>query len=126
MKESRTVGTICLKDNAGTEYHISKIEYVEREDGSFYYVFTPDYSVIDLLPANLFQGIPGLDLSLRKEIYIRENIVPVFISERTPGPNREDLDALLKETDMEYLNRLEWLIRTQMHYGGDLLYVTKS
>lgn len=126
MKEIRTVGTICLKDNAGTEYRISKIEYVEREDGSFYYVFTPDYSVIDLLPANLFQGIPGLDLSLRKKIYIRENIVPVFISERTPGPNRDDLDALLKETDMEYLNRLEWLIRTQMHYGGDPLYVTKS
>lgn len=124
MRTHQTVGQICLDDDLGLTYYVARIEYCEREDESYCYTFVPNYSVIDLLSSDFFQGIPGLDLSLRKEEYVRENITPVFISERTPAENREDLWELLTACNMEYLNRLEWLIRTDLRYSGDLLYVS--
>ena len=123
MREIKTEGLIVLRDDLDIEYKISKIEYIEREDESYRYVFTPYYNVIDLLPVSIFQGIPGIDLELRKEQYVRENKIPVFISERAPGKNREDLWELLEQVDMKYLNQLEWLIRTETRYSGDRLYV---
>ena len=125
MKEIVTSGTICLNDEYDFTYYIADIQYIEREDESYRYVITPNYSVISLLSEKYFQGIPGLDLDLRKDRYIRENVVPVFISERTPGENREDLWSLLDECNMQYLNRLEWLIRTNTRYSGDSLYVCR-
>ena len=125
MKEITTTAVICLDDELGFTYHISKLEYVKREDETYTYTFTPNYSVMGLLPASLFQGIPGLDLEMRKSRYVRENLTPVFISERTPGENREELWKLLEDADMEYLNRLEWLIRTGLRYGGDRLYAKR-
>ncbi|MCH5179824.1 MAG: hypothetical protein J1F32_01240 [Erysipelotrichales bacterium] len=120
-----TNGIICLKDDYNFIYKTARIEYKEWEDGNFFYHFYPLYNVIDLLEdrPDLFQGIPGLDLHLRKECYIRENVVPVFISERTPGENREDLYDLLMKHNMCSLNRLEWLIREKPVYSGDRLYV---
>lgn len=123
MKEIMTTGLICLCDDLDIEYKIARIDYTEREDESFTYVFRPYYNVIDLLSPHIFQGIPGLDLDLRKSEYVRENMIPVFISERTPGANREDLWSLLANVDMNYLNQLEWLIRTKTRYSGDRLYV---
>lgn len=125
MKEVVTNGTICLNGEYDFIYYIAEIKYTEREDESFCYEIIPNYSVINLLTPQYFQGIPGLDLSLKKQSYLRENIVPVFISERTPGENREDLWKLLEECDMKYLNRLEWLVRTKTRYSGDELYVCR-
>ena len=116
---------ICLDDDLGFSYRVSKIQYVLHEDESFSYTFTPNYNVIDLLSTDVFQGIPGLDIDLRKPHYVRENTIPVFISERTPGENREDLGKLLEECGMDYLNRLEWLIRTNTRYSGDRLYAER-
>ena len=126
MREVVTRGMICLDDEYDFTYCVASIRYIEREDESFCYEIRPNYSVISLLSEKFFQGIPGLDLSLKKEVYVRENIVPVFISERTPGENREDLWLLLEECNMQYLNRLEWLIRTDTIYPGDGLYVCKK
>ncbi len=126
MREVITDGIICLNDEYGFTYHVADIRYIEREDESYRYEFRPDYSVIELLNVKIYQGIPGLDLSLKKEVYVRENIVPVFISERTPGENREDLWDLLKACNMEYLNRLEWLIRTDTRYSGDGFFVCRA
>lgn len=126
MKEMITSGVICLDDEYGFTYCIADIKYIEKEDESYRYEIMPNYSVINLLPTRLFQGIPGLDLSAKKETYVRENMHPVFISERTPSKNREDLWLLLEECNMEYLNRLEWLIRTNTRYAGDEMYVCKK
>lgn len=117
---------ICLKDDFGIEYIVSEIEYIVWKNEEFEYKFRPNYSVIELLDASVFQGIPGIDLDLHQEEYVRKNTVPTFISERTPSPNREDLWQLLEDCDMEYLNRLEWLIKTDTKYIGDRLYVRKA
>ena len=116
---------ICLKDGFGIEFRICRIDYTVRDNGHYLYRFRPNYGVIDMLSPPLFQGIPGLDLELRKEEYVREDMVPVFISERTPGENRADLWELLQSVDMDHLNRLEWLIRTDLQYFGDPMYVIR-
>ena len=123
MKKLTTMGFICLEDNYKFIYKISKIEYEEWEDGTFNYRFRPFYNVIDMLPDHLFQGIPGLDLSLKKAVYERKNIIPTFVSERTPSEHREDLWALMEESGMQTLNRLEWLIKTNKRYSGDRFFV---
>lgn len=125
MRENTTKGLICLRDDYEIEYKIALITYTEREDESFTYTFRPYYNVIDLLQPPVFQGIPGLNLDLKRECYVRENRIPVFISERTPGKNREDLWELLEAVGMEYLDPLEWLIRTDMRYPGDRFYVRR-
>ena len=126
MKSSTTSGTIVHTDRHGVAYRICALEYTVYEDETFRYVFTPDYDMIDLLPRNEFQGIPGLDLDLHLKQYVRENVEPVFITERTPGPNREDLYDLLESVGMTYLNRLEWAIRTDMRYRHDRLTVVRN
>ncbi len=125
MRSVITRGDICLKDKFNLTYKVAEIIYTEREDESFTYEIKPNYSVIGLLTADDFQGIPGLDLDKKKKSYIRNNVVPVFISERTPAENREDLWKLLGDCDMDYLNRLEWLIRTDTRYSGDKLFVQR-
>lgn len=126
MNPHTTNALICLTDDLGIEYIICRIEYRIWESGEFEYIFRPDYAVIDLLDTSLFQGIPGIDLDKRKTEYVRKNIIPTFISERAPGSNREELWKLLADCDMEYLNQLEWLSRTNTQYAGDRLYVRKT
>ena len=123
MEKLTAAGIICFKDDCGILYKVSKIEYDEYENGDYEYRFEPFYNVIDFLPSSIFQGIPGLDLTLKKECYSRSNMVPVFISERTPSENREDVRELLDENGMQSLNRLEWLMKTKTKYSGDNLFV---
>ncbi len=125
MNKLVTRGIICLKDDYNFIYKIADIDYIEYENGDYQYLFYPHYNVIGLLDSNLFQGIPGLELRRGLKCYERTNRTPVFISERTPSENREDLWELLERYDMRSLNRLEWLIRTDMRYSGDRLYVKR-
>ena len=62
-----TEGIICFQE-ADIEYQVAKIEYSYQDDEEEEYAFHPYYNVIDFLPVSLFQGIPGLDLDLRKSI----------------------------------------------------------
>ena len=125
MKEQRTTGLICVTDELGIEYRMCRIDYIVREDGHYRYTFRPDYSILDMLSPPLYQGIPGLNLDLRKEEYVREDMEPVFITERTPGENKADLWELLQSVGMDHLNRLEWLIRTDLQYFGDPMYAIR-
>ncbi|WP_172135107.1 helix-turn-helix domain-containing protein [Adlercreutzia sp. ZJ473] len=125
MRKTTTSGVIRVRDELGFACHIARIDYAERENGTFEYAFTPRYPVIDMLSTAVFQGIPGLDLDMRKKRYLRRNRVPTFIDERTPSERRENVQELLEACGMTYLNRLEWLIRTDLRYSGDLLYVDR-
>jgi len=121
--DSRTYqGTICLDYNS-IRYCVCNLSYTIFQDDSFEYVFEPNYFVIDLLSSSVFQGIPGLNLDLREKQYVRKNLTPVFISERVPQKNREDLYTLLNEIGLDYLNPIEYLLRTNKRYGGDNFYL---
>ena len=67
MRSNLTKGIICIKDNYNIEYQVSIIEYEEFEDETYEYRFYPNYEIIGLLNDDIFQGIPGLNLDLRKK-----------------------------------------------------------
>ena len=122
----RNSGVIYAVDRNGDKYAVSRVDFERFDEQNFQYVFTPEWSVIDNLPASIFQGIPGLDMSLRLERYYRVNMTPYFISERTPGEGREDLWELLDEVGLDYYDRFEWLLRSNMRCGTDNLIVERA
>ena len=65
-------------------------------------------------------------MSLRLERYYRVNMTPYFISERTPSEGREDLWELLDEVGLDYYDRFEWLLRSNMRCGTDNLIVERA
>lgn len=124
MKEHRTKAIIFATDQYSIDYAVATIEQILFDDDSFEYIIKPNYSVISLTDSSFFQGIPGLNLELKSKEYIRNNMVPTFIYERTPQKNREDLWQLLEEVNLDYYNPLEWLIRSNKTYTGDKLSVS--
>lgn len=122
----RNSGIIYAVDRSGSKYAVSRVDFERYDDQNFQYIFSPEWSVIDTLPASIFQGIPGLDMSMRLERYYRVNMTPYFISERTPSESREDLWELLEEVGLDYYDRFEWLLRTNMRCGTDNLVVERT
>lgn len=118
-------GTICVLDNSKLMYALCEIDYVLMKDDSFKYTFRPNYSIIELLKNDVFQGIPGLNLDLKKEEYVRENQVPTFISERVPSKNRENYVEMLEEHGLDYMNPIQYLINDIGRYSGDNLFVMR-
>jgi len=116
-------GEICYRHSQTLLFKISKITYERYDDEGYQYVFEPYYDVIDGLCDIDYGGIPGIDLSLRMAKYYRADTTPVFISERTPSETRVDVRNLIMEAGLEYLNRLEWLVKTDHSYSGDRLVV---
>ncbi|HKL59745.1 MAG TPA: hypothetical protein VJ863_07595 [Sphaerochaeta sp.] len=70
-------------------------------------------------------SIPGIDLAKRLARYYRLGMIPVFVSERTPSPNRVNLAEELQSVCLTNLNRLAWLIKADTIYTGDKLVVEK-
>ena len=122
MKKIENSGIICINDKNNITYYVCKITHTLYEDESFSYTFIPNYEIISLIPNDIFQGIPGLDLSLKKDKYIR-NITPTFISERVPNKNRENLQEMLDEVNLEFIDPINYLINTKKQYSGDNLFV---
>ncbi|MHB1485551.1 MAG: recombinase family protein [Saccharofermentanales bacterium] len=121
----RHVGIIKAVGPYGEKVSVGKIEYQHFDDESFQYIISPFWDIIDGLPPRVFQGIPGINMEKRFENYYRANYVPVFITERSPSPNREDLWELMKSVGLDYYDRMEWLIRTPMRAANDNLIVER-
>ena len=122
MKSRINSASIVCEDEFAIRYRICRLDYEEWEDGSFEYRFTPDYRALDILTERVTGGIPGLNLDLRREVYIRKDMEPVFMTERSPSRNRVDVRQLMEDVGLDHYDRLEWLIRTDTRYAGDSLY----
>ena len=109
----------------GDKVSVAQIDYQEFDEENFQYVISPYWEIVDGLPASIFQGIPGIDMDLRLKNYYRVNYIPTFISERTPSENREDLWELLESVGLDYYDRFEWLLRTDMRAANDNLIVER-
>ena len=125
MTPFTTSASIAWDDRFGIQYRICRLDYTVLDEENYEYVFTPDYRIMDMLPMDRIGGIPGLDLSLRCERYVRRNMEPVFMTERSPSRNRADVWELMRTEGLDRYDRLEWLIRTDMRYAGDDLYVVR-
>lgn len=122
---SKIEGIIKVKYKDEVKFNVCKITYELYEGGNYQYIFEPYYDVLDALKASIFQGIPGLNLEKRKKFYYRVNYTPSFISERTMGEDRENIEEELEKVCMKEYNPLEWLIRTDSEYSGDNLIVER-
>ena len=109
----------------GEKASVAQIDYQEFDEENFQYVFSPYWEIVDGLPASVFQGIPGIDMELRLKNYYRVNYIPTFISERTPSESREDIRELLDSVGLNYYDRFEWLLRTNMRAANDNLIVER-
>ena len=109
----------------GDKVSVAQIDYQEFDEENFQYVISPYWEIVDGLPASVFQGIPGIDMDLRLKDYYRVNYIPTFISERTPSESREDLWELLNAVGLDYYDRFEWLLRTNMRAANDNLIVER-
>ena len=109
----------------GDKVSVAQIDYQEFDEENFQYVISPYWEIVDGLPASVFQGIPGIDMDLRLKDYYRVNYIPTFISERTPSESREDLWELLDSVGLDYYDRFEWLLRTNMRAANDNLIVER-
>jgi len=122
MKTYISKGRICIEGPYHLVYAVCNLTYELHEDDSFKYIFEPNYAVIELLDSSVFQGIPGLNIDLKEKEYIRTT-TPTFISERVPSNKREDYVDLLAKLNMDYMDPIEYLIRSNDQYSGDLLFV---
>ena len=122
----RNSGIIKAVTASGEKIQVARIDYESFENEEFQYIISPFWDIIDVLSPKVFQGIPGIDMELRLEHYYRVNYVPVFITERTPGESREDLWELLESVGLDYYDRLEWLIRTNLRAAIDNLIVERA
>ena len=110
-------GYITYQYNKSLYFKVAKLTYEKYEDESFQYVFEPFYDALDVLKID----IPGIDLTLRKELYYRVNLTPVFISERTTPKNRVNLRDELKDQNMDYYQPFLLALDSRFVYSGDRL-----
>lgn len=109
----------------GEKYSVAKIEYQLFADAQYQYIFTPYWDIIDGIPADIFHGIPGIEMGMRLKAYYRINMEPVFITERSPSEDREDLEELMESVGLDRYDRFEWLIRTGLLCGNDNLVIER-
>lgn len=118
-------GIIKAVMKSGEKISVGQIDYQEFDEENFQYVISPYWEIVDGLPPSVFQGIPGIDMDLRLQHYYRANYIPTFIAERTPSEKREDLWELLESVGLDYYDRFEWLLRTELRSANDNLIVER-
>lgn len=121
MKEIIKKGQIYFEYN-GLTFNVCQI-YEKRVGDSYIFTFEPNYKVIDIIPPSAnFEGIQGLNLDLKQNIYERTGI-PTFVSERIPPKNREELYMILEKNNLNYYDPFDLMIISKQKYCGDNLKV---
>lgn len=122
----RNIGLIKVVDRFNRRFSIGEIILELFDEQNFQYIIKPYWQSIDALPNGLFQGIPGINMETRNQSYYRVNIIPSFISMRTPSESREDVRELMESAGLDYYDRFEWLLKTEIRCGDDNLIVVRK
>lgn len=122
----RNVGIIKVYDRYNRNYSVGEVIFERFDEQNFQYIIKPYWYSIDQIPYGLFQGIPGIDMDLRRDAYYRVNMTPTFISMRTPSESRENVRELMRLVGLDYYDRFEWLLRSEMRCGDDNLFVVRK
>ena len=111
------VGFITLQDEVGFLISVCRLRLHLFGASQFCFVFEPFYYYFGSYERRFSRKIiiPGLNLQLKKDAYIRENYIPAFISERIPHNMRKT----------EHIPTvLQWLFSCPKHYFGDRYVLT--
>lgn len=119
-------GIIRVFDRMNRHFNVGEIIFERYDDQNYQYIFKPYWDLIDVLPEGLFQGIPGINMEVKRNEYYRVNMTPSFISMRTPSESREDVNKLMSSVGLDYYDRFEWLLRTNAKCGDDNLVVVRK
>ena len=122
----RNVGLIKVYDRYNRNYNVGEIIFERFDEQNYQYIIKPYWQFIDQIPYGLFQGIPGINMELRREAYYRVNMTPTFISMRTPSESRENVRELMRLVGLDYYDRFEWLLRSEIRCGDDNLLVVRK
>ena len=94
----RNSGIIYAVDRSGNKYSVARVDLERFDDQNYQYVFTPDWDTIDSLPTSIFQGIHGLDMSMRLERYYRVNMTPYLSLSVLPAKSVKIFGNFLKKS----------------------------
>ena len=122
----RNIGLIKVLDRFNRRFSVGEIILERFDEQNFQYIIRPYWQAIDSLPRGLFHGIPGINMDRRSSSYYRVNMTPTFITMRTPSENRENVRELMEAAGLDYYDRFEWLLRTEMRCGDDNLIVVRK
>jgi len=122
----RNIGLIKVLDRFNRRFSVGEIILERFDEQNFQYIIRPYWQAIDSLPRGLFHGIPGINMDRRNQEYYRVNMTPTFITMRTPSENRENVRELMEAAGLDYYDRFEWLLRTEMRCGDDNLIVVRK
>ena len=122
----RSVGIIKAYDKYNRNYSVGEIILERFDEQNYQYIIKPYWELIEHIPHNVFQGIPGINMELRKTCYYRVNMIPTFITMRTPSESRENVKELMRSVGLDYYDRFEWLLRSESRCGDDNLYVIRK
>lgn len=123
---TRMKGIVKAHDSAGNAFSVGVVTFERYDEENYQVILEPCWSVIDALPGTVFKGLSGMDLGGRLMSYRRRNMLPRFIAERVPGPDRPDLTALFPIEPPGADRAFEWLLETQGRLGGDNLTVERA
>ena len=68
----RNVGLIKVYDRDNNRYSVGEVAFERFDDQNYQYIIKPYWECIDSLPKGLFQGIPGINMDLRRQVYFRD------------------------------------------------------
>ena len=96
----------------GKNICFGKFKEQGNDAGEYQYVFEIDNSVLteDILDDIV---LPGIDLTQRRDVYIRSYVMPYFVECSTIQDGREDLKEYLGFAHMDYNDRFEFMLRTR-------------
>ena len=69
----RNVGIIKVYDRYNRNYSVGEVIFERFDDQNFQYIIKPYWQFIDQIPYGLFQGIPGIDMDLRR--LVNNNVI---------------------------------------------------
>ena len=122
----RKAGIIKVYDRNNNRYSVGEIVLERYDDQNYQYIIKPYWNLIESIPSGVFQGIPGINMDLRRDMYYRVNMTPAIISMRTPSESRENVRQLMAAVGLNYYDRFEWLLRSESKCGDDNLIVVRK
>ena len=105
------------------DYCIASLTEVRNDADEFSWIIKPNYKDLEKCG---FYFLPGIDLDLHLEEYVRTNVIPSIVSRRTFPDNRDKLFEQLNELGLRWNDRFEFMCITMGWCSSDTDYVTRT
>lgn len=96
----------------GNNYLVGRLNYLSGAPNDFWVIEYFDDCLSRCLELPFFYGISGCNYKLGKRVFIYNESVPVFVSERLPNQTREDLPEILESLGLSAYSPKEYLMAT--------------